>query len=50
MYVRGLIPWNFAELAEAVQIANLVCSFTVWSIGTTIVLVDSLYMMYFLLI
>ena len=20
MYIRGLIPWNFAELAEAVQI------------------------------
>ena len=21
MYIRGLIPWNFAELAEAVPIA-----------------------------
>ena len=29
MYVRGLIPWNFAELAEAVPIVhNLV---TIWS-------------------
>ena len=23
MYIRGLIPWNFAELAEAVPIGNL---------------------------
>ena len=25
MYIRGLIPWNFAELTEAVPIDNAIC-------------------------